>query len=178
MRKKRIFSIALCAIMASLVIVLDRFGSLELFGKIKITFYALPLIVVGISFGLTYGLITGVVAGVVLQLTSPYGIGPTSVFWALAPIAWGGISGLMSKILQKKNKFVLYVVAIACASLAANLLNTFAMFMETLLIKDSWYTVTAIMLDWPLRLLTMVITIVPYTIIGIAVCEAFKKLNN
>ena len=136
-RKELIFRIVLCAIMAALSIVLDKVSvNVERF---KITFYALPLIVVGITNGISYGLIAGAVSGLVLQLTSPYGVGPTSVFWALAPIAWGGVSAVIYHLFKKKinNRFILYTLSIVIASVVANVLNTFAMYMDSLLIKES-----------------------------------------
>lgn len=179
MRKKLIFRIALCAIMASLSIVLDKVGSIEVGARIKITFYALPLLVVGITNGMVYGLITGAVTGLVLQLTSPWGIGPTSIFWGLAPVVWGGLSGAITYLLKKtplKNKrLIVYAIAIFLASLGATIMNTFAMYMDSLLVKDSYYTFASIVVDLPLRLLTMIVTYVPYVIITSAVCTGLAK---
>ena len=64
------------------------------------------------------------------------------------------------------------------ASISANLVNTFAMIMDSLLIKDSWYTLSAIMVDWPGRLLTMVVTLIPYIIITIIVCDSLRKIYD
>ena len=178
MRNKRIFEITFCAIMAAMAIALNSVASLQLTQAIKITFYALPLLVVGICFGPLMGLTTGLVAGVVLQLISPYGISLSSPFWALAPICWGGVSGLLYKITKKINPWVAIVIAVVSASIAANLINTFAMIMDSLLVKDSWYTFSAIMVDWPGRLLTMVVTMVPYIIITGIVCESLKKIYS
>ena len=176
MRNKRIFEITFCAIMAAMAIALNSVASLQLTQAIKITFYALPLLVVGICFGPLMGLTTGLVAGVVLQLTSPYGISLSSPFWALAPIAWGAISGLIYKVTKKINKWVAIILSVAIASIAANLINTFAMIMDSLLVKDSWYTLSAIMIDWPGRLLTMAVTMVPYIIITGIVCDSLNRI--
>ena len=176
MRNKRIFEITFCAIMAAMAIALNSVASLQLTQSIKITFYALPLLVVGICFGPLMGLTTGLVAGVVLQLISPYGISLSSPFWALAPICWGLISGLIYKITKKINKWLAIILAVIAASIGANLINTLAMIMDSLLVKDSWYTLSAIMIDWPGRLLTMVITMVPYIIITGIVCDSLNRI--
>ena len=175
-RKELIFKIALCAIMAALSIALDKVSvNVVCF---KITFYSLPLIVVGITNGPIYGLIAGAASGIVLQLTSPYGITPSTPFWALAPVAWGGISGLANYLLKKriKNHFICYGISIVIASIIANLINTFAMIMDSLLVKDSYYTMATIMVGWPARLLLMVIQWIPHIIIASAVCEALNKV--
>ena len=176
-RKKLIYLITLCAIMAGLAIVLDKI-SLYM-GVIKITFYALPLIVVGIVEGLLPGLVAGAIAGIVLQLTSPYGITPTSAFWALAPIAWGAIPGLISSIFKKKsltNYPLMVTIAVVVASIVANLLNTLAFVMDTLLVKDSYYTMAMIITNWPSRLLLMAVNMVPYIIISYLTMQAIRNV--
>ena len=170
MRNKRVFEISFCAIMAAMAIALNSVASVQLTNSIKITFYALPLLVAGILFGPLMGVTTGVVTGVILQLISPYGISLSSPFWALAPICWGGVSGVIYKICKNMNKWVAIVLAVVVASISANLINTLAMIMDSLLVKDSWYTFSTIMLDWPGRLLTMAVTLIPYIVISMVVC--------
>lgn len=165
MKKKIVFQITLCAIMAALSIVLERFMSVNVGMHLKFTFYGLPLMIIGIIFGPKLGFTTGLVAGIVLQLTSPYGISLTSPFWALAPIAWGGTSGLLYRAFSQRKEFWVLLFVVIITSLCANLSNTLAMYMETVLIKDPYYTIAAILLDWPIRLLTMIILVVPYTLL-------------
>lgn len=165
MKKKLIFQITFCAIMAALSIVLEKFVSIDVGMRLKFTLYGLPLMVIGVIFGPKMGFTTGIVTGIVLQLTSPYGISLTSPFWALASIAWGGISGLVFRFLNKKNAWLNVSLTVIITSLSANLLNTLAMFMETVLINDPYYTLAAIILDWPIRLLSMIILTIPYIIL-------------
>ena len=175
-RKNLIFTMSLCAIMAGLSIVLDKV-SINL-GTMKITFYALPLIVVGVVNGLLPGFLAGLISGIVLQLTSPYGITLSAPFWALAPIAWGTISGLVKFIFDKKkiNNYPLLVgIAVTLASITANLVNTFAFFMDSLLVKDSYYTTAVILTNWPPRLVIMLVSIVPYVITSLSAAEALNR---
>lgn len=176
MRNKHVFQIVFCAIMAAMAIALNSIASLQITQSIKITFYAIPLLVVGVCFGPLMGAMTGLVAGVVLQLISPYGISLSSPFWALAPVFWGWISGLCFKLCKKMNIYVAITIAVIAASVSANIINTFAMIMDSLLVKDSWYTLSAIMVDWPGRLLTMAVTLIPYILITGAVVISFKKI--
>ena len=162
MNKKMVFQVTFCAIMAALSIVLEKFASVDVGMRLKFTFYGLPLMIVGILFGAKLGFTTGIVAGIVLQLTSPYGIGLTSIFWTLAPIAWGGVSGLVYQAVGKKKTYLSILLIVVITSVTANLLNTLAMYMETVLINDPYYTLAAIAVDWPIRLLSMIILVVPY----------------
>ncbi len=181
MRKnKSIYYICLVSIFSAMAIVLEKFVTIRIGTSIKITLYALPLLVMGINHGKYLGMITGVVTGLVLQLTSPYGIGVTSFFWGLAPVAWGFFSGLLFELLEKLNtkkngKIIRYILTIFIASLCATILNTLAMVLDTLLIKDTTYTFAKILTDLPIRLLTMVIALIPYVFITYIVCD---RLNN
>ncbi|MDD2492363.1 MAG: ECF transporter S component [Bacilli bacterium] len=178
MKKKMVFQITFCAIMAALSIVLEKFASVDVGMRLKFTFYGLPLMIIGTMFGPKLGFTTGLVAGVVLQLTSPYGMSLTSPFWALAPIAWGGISGLMYRAISPKKGFGYLLLVVIITSLSANVFNTLAMYMETVLINDPYYTLAAILLDWPIRLLSMIILVVPYTILVKVIINHLSFWNN
>lgn len=178
MKKNRIFNITFCAILAAMAIALDKVTSFQVTPAIKITYYALPLLVVGVLYGPFLGLMTGLVSGTVMQLTSQYGVSLSSPFWALAPVCWGLVSGLVYLPFKKKQKWIGIVLAVVFASIAANLVNTFAMLMDALLVKDSWYTTSAIMLDWPGRLLTMVVAMVPYILITGIVVDSLRRIYH
>lgn len=177
MRNEKIKIICLVAILSAMSIALDKVAKVTITKEIKITFYALPLIISGILHGPMIGFITGLSTGVVIQLTSEWGISIASVFYALAPIVWGLTSGLVFKH-TKKNKIVGYIITVAISSICANLINTFAFFMDSLLINDSYYTVSSILASWPMRILTMFITMIPYIIISSVVCDRLSKYLN
>ncbi len=170
MKNKKIYLICVVAIMAAMSIVLDKVGTIKLAKEIKITFYALPLIVVGVIHGPLIGAITGIITGTVIQLTSEWGISLASPFYALAPIVWGLVSGLTFKMFRNKKRLG-FVLTVVISSICANLINTFAFFMDSLLIKDSTFTTTVILSTWPMRLLTMLITMIPYIVISSIVCD-------
>lgn len=177
MKNKKIYLICVVAIMAAMSIVLDKVATIKLAKEIKITFYALPLIVVGVIHGPLIGTITGIITGTVIQLTSEWGISLASPFYALAPIVWGLVSGLTFQVFKKK-KYLAFVLTVVIASISANLINTFAFFMDSLLIKDSTFTKTVILSSWPMRLLTMLITMVPYIIVSSIVCDRVLYFLN
>ncbi|MBQ6817394.1 MAG: ECF transporter S component [Bacilli bacterium] len=173
---KKVLKITFCGVMAAMAIALNKVLSLQITPSIKITFYALPLMVTGILYGFKIGLLTGLVSGVILQLTSPYGVTITAPVWALAPILWGAIPGLIFKPLNKVNKYLAYAVVVFITSIAANLANTLAMYCDCLFIDDAYYTVASILMDWPGRIVTMLVTMIPYILISFIVCDRLKKI--
>ena len=171
MKKINVFQMVFCAVMAALSIVLEKFASIDL-GPFKLTMYGLPLILVGVLYGSKLGLLTGFIAGCVMQLTSEYGITLTSVFWALAPIAWGGVSGILFERFRFKKTIISVVLTITIASLCATFLNTIAMFCEMWLISDEYYNQAMIFTNLPVRIISSIILIIPYSI----VTEAVRKV--
>lgn len=180
MKKNKIYLICLVAIMAALSVVFERFFTINIGDILKITLYALPLLVVGILHGPLIGFITGAISGFFIQIFS-YGVSVVTVFYALAPAMWGLISGLVYKPFksEKLSKNIIgYVLAVVLASIAANVVNTIAFYMDSLLIKDSYFTLTYILTKWPGRLLTMVIMIVPYCMLVIPICTSLREFVN
>ena len=173
---KKVLKITFCSIMAAMAIALSKVASIQLTPSIKISLYALPLMVTSILYGFKIGFLTGLVSGVILQLTSPYGVTVTAPVWALAPILWGIVPGLLFKPLNKINRYMAYGVVVFVASVAANLANTLAMYCDCWFIQDAYYTAASILMDWPGRIVTMLVTMVPYIIITFIVCDRLKKI--
>lgn len=169
-----IFKLVFCAIMASFAIILDKFLSFKTY-NLKFTLYGLPLMFVGIMYGWKAGLLSGVVAGVVLQLTSEYGISVTSPFWALAPMAWGFFSGLVSDLYKKQLNVLKISIAVVASSVTSFIFNTLTMFLDSLLIKDSYYTLSVILTGVPTRLLSMIILCPVYILVLSFLYKTLKK---
>ena len=129
MKNKFIFKIIYCSIMASMAYVCTFFEIPLIF---TITLYGIPLIFMGIMYGPIYGIITGLIAGVLEQLK--WGLSIQTFLWLLAPIMWGGISGvvfLLFKKIIKDNKvykkIIIYTVAISIAAVCSNIINSLAL---------------------------------------------------
>lgn len=153
----KIYEMTICACLAGLAIVLNLpFCSINT-GFTKLTFYGLPLLFSGIMFGRKQGCITGLITGVVLQLISEYGIGLTSIVWALAPICWGYFSGLFYKVLDKVNDKMKILLIVLFSSLIAYIANTLGFFADYLAYKQFNPALLT-------RLLAMPITIPVYSV--------------
>ena len=103
MKKNKVFKLTFCSIMASLSIVLTFLEvNLPVF---NVALYGLPLVLTSILFGPSYGLLAGLIAGSVEQIYN--GLSIQSFVWIIAPLAWGGLSGLVYHTLKnvfKDNK--------------------------------------------------------------------------
>lgn len=161
--KKNILTYTLVAIMAALSIALD-YLKIPITQNTRVTLYALPLLFAGCCFSFPAAFLTGALTGVILQLISPYGITPTSIFWALAPIGWSVSAYIINKLLNRVFLPVRLLIVVIISSLVATGLNTFAMLTECWLINDSYYTYAKIATELPSRLLIMLIMIIPYSL--------------
>lgn len=174
---RKVLKIALIGVMAALAIVLNLL-KINITVNLRVTFYALPLLFAGMAFDKYSALATGLIAGLIEQIQ--WGIMITTPFWLLAPIAWSLVSHFLFKAFKFKNELLNILIVVVLTSLSATILNTGAMFIDSLLIQDSWYTVSSILVDLPLRLVVMAIMIVPYTALLYALSKTalplYKKL--
>lgn len=161
-QRKQIIEIAVIGVMAALAVVLDILSFPKGESYLKFTLYGLPLMFVGCIYGGKIGLICGVVAGFIMQLL--YGLTPEAPLWMLAPIAWGGISGLTFYLLKRKNRLLNLFIVSFVTSIMATLSNTVAMLVDALII-DQYYTLASIIANLPPRLISMVILGIIYAFI-------------
>ena len=176
-RNQLIFTIVFCSIMAALSIVLEKFLSFPKGSSyLKFTLYGLPLMVTGIFFGKLPGTLSGVVSGTILQLTSEWGISIMSIFWALAPIAWGFFSGLLSDIFKKNLNLPKIILIVFTCSICSFLLNTLTMIIDSSLYADSYYTASVIIKNLPPRLISMLILLIAYSGILFGLYKSLKKI--
>lgn len=179
MKKNLIFKIVYCSIMAAMAFVCTFF-EIPLFG-FNVTLYGIPLIFVGIVCGPVYGLLTGLIAGVLEQLK--WGISVQTIFWLIAPMVWGGLSGLLFKGLKKlfndnkKYKVIIdYSITIIITAIIANICNTFALVI--LGYTSSEITNVLLFLGYAIpRLISVPIHVIIYIPICYIVCEKFKKIK-
>lgn len=179
MKKNLIFKIVYCSIMAAMSFVCTFF-EIPIF-NVNVTLYGIPLIFVGVVCGPVYGVLTGLIAGVLEQLK--WGISIQTFFWLIAPIVWGGLSGLLYNLLKiiikddkLYKKIITYSVVIIVTAVIANISNTFAMVM----LGYSSEPITNISLFFTYaipRLISIPIHIIIYIPICYMVCEKFKKIK-
>lgn len=178
MKNKLLFKMIYCSIMASMAYVCTFFEIPLVF---TITLYGIPLIFVGIMYGPIYGIITGLIAGTLEQLK--WGLSIQTFLWLLAPIAWGGVSGIIyhgfKKIVNDNktiNKVLLYIVSILVAGILANLLNSLALVL--LGYTSEKVTNITMFLAYAIpRLVSIPIHVVIYVPVCYLICEKMKKIK-
>lgn len=178
MKKNLIFKIVYCSIMAAMSFVCTFF-EIPIF-SVNVTLYGIPLIFVGVVCGPVYGLLTGFIAGFLEQLK--WGISLQAFLWIIAPMVWGGLSGLLYKglkLLFKDNKIykiiIIYSITIIVTAIIANISNTVA-----LVLLGFTEPINNIMLFITYaipRLLSVPIHVIIYIPICYIVCEKFKKIK-
>ena len=178
MKNKFIFKITYCSIMAAMAYVCTFFEIPIVF---TITLYGIPLIFIGIMYGPLYGILTGLIAGTLEQLK--WGLSLQTFLWLLAPIAWGGLSGLVYMLLKKVikddkvyKKIILYTISISFAAIIANISNSFALiiagYTSTVVENFEMFMTYAIP-----RLASIPIHVLLYVPVCYLVCEKIKKIK-
>ena len=77
----------------------------------NVALYGLPLVFVSVIYGPGYGFLTGLVAGSIEQISK--GISVQTLLWIIAPLAWGGLSGVIYYTFKKIiNFFISYSISI------------------------------------------------------------------
>ena len=180
MKKSRIFKITFCSIMAAMSTVLTLLEvNLPVF---NVALYGLPLVIVSVVFGPSFGLLTGFIAGSIEQISK--GLSLQSLIWIIAPLAWGGLSGLVYHGLKKLfkddktyKKIIYYILGVFFAILVANICNSAAMaiFAYT---KEPITSLSMFLVYAVSRMASIPLHIVVYVPICFIVCEKLKKHIN
>lgn len=148
MEKKKFFSakeITGIAVLLALVIVLQTFGGSIAIGVVQLNFTLIPIVLGAILFGPLVGAFLGLACGIVVLVQVIMGLVPFyALIWANDPIvttltclvkttAAGLVSGLLFKLLAKKNDYA----ALFVASGAVPVVNTAIFVVGCLFMTDS-----------------------------------------
>lgn len=176
---KKIFIITISAIMGAIAFVIEHFITIE-FPVLKITLYALPLILVSILVNFKVGLLSGFICGLLSQVIFPkYGITYTTPLWMLAPILWGLIPGLIEVIINKVKPNTNYkeriVIQIFITCIFVTIINTLVIYIDSLVyMYPSGLTYLTILL----RFVNTIITGAIYMIITSLLYKPVKNIIN
>lgn len=177
MNKKIYLKITVAAVMAALSIVLEKLSIPLGDGTYKITLYGFPLMFSSIFFGPVVGVLSGLVVGFISQLTSMWGLSPTSILWMLAPILWGTIGGLIIKLCKdKENIYNLknIIIIVVVTSLSVSLVNSLVTYLDGLIMG---YQVEQTYFNIIIRCLISLCLCVPYSIILYYLSNRLKHLS-
>lgn len=178
MNNKFLIKLIYCSVMGAMAYVCTFFEIPIIF---TITLYGIPLIFVGVMCGPAYGALTGLIAGTLEQLK--WGISLQTFLWLLAPITWGGLSGLLYIFLKKifkdnkvYKKIIIYTVSILVSAIFANVFNSLAL----VLLGYTSSPVTNLNMFFAYaipRMVSIPVHVIIYVPVCYLICEKIKKIN-
>lgn len=145
--------LVLDAVLIALYVLLGLF-KIPIGNMLRINLASFAVIICAVSFGPVDGLIVGFLGEFLSQVLGPYGMTPTTALWAL-PEAFRGLSlGLVMLALRKGlltkrsvKYFVWYLIACVVTGVAASLLNTWALYVDSKMFGYySYYMVFGVLL--------------------------------
>ena len=146
-------------------------------GNVQISFAALPLCFATLVSGLPDGLIVALLGSFLEQLTSGYGLGPTTVFWIVPHLLRVLVLFLFDYISRRHGKAlydrpVLYFAGMIVSALFLTLANTLAMYLDSLVIG---YAIEIVLVETIIRLAVSLASSIIVALILLPVIKTLKK---
>ena len=149
-------------------------------GPIHIAFSGLTVVFATCYFGMADGLIVALLGETVIQLTSSYGIGPTTPLWLWSPSFRALILGLFDLPFRKKGDhidthLVFYGIASLIAGLFVTLVNAGVEFLDAWIIGYS-FAVTLPILG--LRIVSSIVSCAAVAILSIPLLRTIRSTQG
>ena len=149
-------------------------------GPIHIAFSGLTVVFATCYFGMADGLIVALLGETIIQLTSSYGIGPTTPLWLWSPSFRALILGLFDLPFRKKGDhidthLVFYGVASLIAGLFVTLVNAGVEFLDAWIIGYS-FAVTLPILG--LRIVSSIVSCAAVAILSIPLLRTIRSTQG
>lgn len=146
-------------------------------GNVQISFAAIPLCFTTLTSGLPDGLVVALLGSFVEQLTSAYGLSPTTPLWMAPHLLRVLILWLFDFVSRKKGKPlydrpVWYFVGMIVSAIFLTASNTLALWLDSLIIG---YAVEIVLVETIIRFATGMATAVVTAIVLLPVIKALKK---
>ena len=149
-------------------------------GPIHIAFSGLTVVFATCYFGMADGLIVALLGETIIQLTSSYGIGPTTPLWLWSPSFRALILGLFDLPFRKKGDhidlhIVFYGIASLIAGLFVTLVNAGVEFLDAWIIGYS-FAVTLPILG--LRIVSSIVSCAAVAILSIPLLRTIRSTQG
>lgn len=149
-------------------------------GPIHIAFSGLTVVFATCYFGMADGLIVALLGETIIQLTSSYGIGPTTPLWLWSPSFRALILGLFDLPFRKKGDhidthLVFYGIASVIAGLFVTLVNAGVEFLDAWIIGYS-FAVTLPILG--LRIVSSIVSCAAVAILSIPLLRTIRSTQG
>ena len=122
------------------VYVLLGFWKIPIGNLLRVNLASFSVVICAVAFGPIDGLIVGFMGEFLSQILGPYGLTPTTALWAMPEAVRGLTLGLLMLPFAKKRlnlaklsswALVWYMAACTVTGLAASLLNTYALYVDS-----------------------------------------------
>ena len=155
MKEKNLKIIACISIMAALAVVLKHFG-IMIGDSMRISFFAIPLLIAGLIGGISWGLVAALAADVTYGLfLSQFGFNPiytvSALLWGVA----GGVLKIYAKRFNKLSWFFLGIIVLVTSLLETsnNALWDFVLYDKGLTMVLFGYKLIIIAIKFPIIIL-------------------------
>ncbi len=138
MQKNYLKKLCLSAVMAALYFGLDFFSSYlsKLTGDtFKISFSALPVMIIAVICGPVWAMGTGLVGAFLGQLIGPYGLTATTLLWCMPAVVRAVSFGLLFILLKRSLKPSALSVSAVISSILVTATNSLVMYLDALIYK-------------------------------------------
>lgn len=108
MKKNMVRNVAICSILMALGATLKYYG-IMITPSLRISFFAIPLILGGIVGGIPLGLLTALGADLLYSMVSGYAF---NIGYTISALYWGVLGGLFLMYFNKKQKLPIYIILI------------------------------------------------------------------
>ncbi len=175
MKKNYLRKLCLSAVMAALYFGLDFFSSYlsKVTGDIfKISFSALPVMIIAILCGPVWAMGTGFVGAFLGQLIGPYGLTATTVLWCMPAVVRAVSFGLLFILFKRSLKTTVLSVSAVISSVLVTAANSLVMYLDALIYK---YPIEIFKIALLYRIIIGILTAIVFAII---LPTIIKKLNK
>ena len=176
MKKNYLKKLCLSAVMAALYFGLDFFSSYlsKLTGDtFKISFSALPVMIIAILCGPVWATGTGFVGAFLGQLIGPYGLTATTVLWCMPAVVRAVSFGLLFILFKRSLKPTALSVSAVISSVLVTAANSFVMYLDALIYK---YPIEIFKIALIYRIIIGILTAIVFAIILPPIIEKLNKI--
>lgn len=151
-----LFKITTCAILMALGATLKVFG-IMITTNMRISFFAIPLILAGLLHGFGFGIVTSIGADLVYSLFSGYAFNPA---FTLSAVYWGILGGAFHYFVKKKGNLPLLIIIVgvfitSMLETHTNLIVTYILYGTGTTMVQLFTKYLILLIKWPLIVLVI-----------------------
>lgn len=169
--KRLVLRMTLIAMASALYFVFGHFLKIKLTDNVQLTVKGLPVLIIAIAVGPVDAMSTAIIGEFFCQLTSEWGLSPTTVLWILAPALRGLIVGLLFEKQNPNEHKLKWVLTVLVSNFAVTVVNLGITFLDAYI----WdYSAGLLMIDYILKIVTSVGTAIVFIFVTPLITKAIN----